>query len=106
MTRFYHGHEKSSARPILAIALFLLVFCLFFTAITNVSSKTSADQTKLLHQAITRGITHCYATEGHYPENLDYLKTHYGITYDEEVYFVDYKVLGKNIFPDITIIEK
>lgn len=106
MKRFYYGHKKVAFKPILAVALFLVVFCLFISGISNVSSKTSADQTELLHQAISRGVTHCYATEGHYPENLDYLRTHYGITYDEETYFVDYKVLGKNIFPDITIIEK
>jgi len=59
-----------------------------------------------LQRAITRGITHCYATQGHYPESLEELHKTYGITYDEDLYFVDYQVLGKNIYPDVTIIEK
>ena len=44
--------------------------------------------------------------EGSYPESLEYLKEHYGITYDEDRFFVDYKIVGTNILPDVTIIEK
>ena len=44
--------------------------------------------------------------EGAYPESLEYLKENYGLIYDEDLFFVDYKVEGSNILPDITIIEK
>ena len=53
-----------------------------------------------------RNITYCYAVEGAYPESLDYLKENYGLTYDENLFFVDYHIDGSNIFPDITIIER
>ena len=49
---------------------------------------------------------HCYAIEGSYPESLQYLKDNYGLTYDEEKYFIDYQVLGSNILPDVTIIDR
>ena len=39
-------------------------------------------------------------------ESLDYLKTNYGITYNEDLFFVDYRISGANIFPDVTIIER
>ena len=55
---------------------------------------------------LIRNITYCYAVEGSYPESLDYLKEHYGLTYDEDRFFVDYQVIGANILPDVTIIEK
>ena len=48
----------------------------------------------------------CYAVEGAYPQSLDYLKTNYGITYNEDLFFVDYRISGANIFPDVTIIER
>jgi hypothetical protein len=44
--------------------------------------------------------------EGKYPESLDYLKEHYGLTYNEDLFFVDYRVSGSNILPDVTIIER
>ena len=91
---------------IIAIIIFAIIFFAFTSGVSKISHNTDENQTELLHLAISRGITHCYATEGHYPEDLDYLKEHYGITYDTDKYFVDYQVLGKNIFPDVTIIEK
>ena len=44
--------------------------------------------------------------EGSYPESLDYLKEHYGLTYDDHYFFVDYHAAGANLFPDVTIIER
>ena len=63
-------------------------------------------QKESLENAITRSITHCYAVEGSYPASLDYLKENYGLTYDEDLFFVDYQTIGSNILPDVTIIEK
>ena len=59
-----------------------------------------------LEQAVSRGIVHCYAMEGAYPESLQYLKDHYGLIYDEDRFFVDYQVLGSNLIPDVTIIDR
>ena len=44
--------------------------------------------------------------EGSYPESLQYLKEHYGLTYDDDKFFVDYQTLGSNIMPDVTIIDR
>lgn len=106
MRRFYHGHSRSWIKHIIAIGVFALVFCAFTFGISGVSDKTSQEQTEALELAISRGIAHCYATEGRYPESLEYLQESYGISYDTDKYFVDYQVLGQNIFPDVTIIEK
>ena len=56
--------------------------------------------------AVIRKKAYCYATEGTYPESLEDLKAHYGLTYDEDLFFVDYQTVGANIYPDVTIIEK
>lgn len=43
---------------------------------------------------------------GAYPESLRYLEEHYGLIYDEDRFFIDYQILGSNIMPDVTIIDK
>lgn len=106
MKRFYHGHSFSWIKQFVAIGIFALVFCAFFAGISNMSEKTADEQAASLKTAISRSIAHCYATEGHYPESLSALQEDYGITYDTDRYFVDYQVLGQNIFPDVTIIVK
>lgn len=46
------------------------------------------------------------ALEGVYPESLEYLKEHYGLTYNEDRYIVNYEALGSNLMPDVTVMEK
>ena len=83
--------------------LFLLVFLLFYKGVGSVSRTASEQQMESLKQAIQQSAVHCYAVEGAYPESLDYLKEHYGITYDPEKYIVDYEIIGSNLMPDVKI---
>ena len=106
MKYLYQKGLRIEIKQIAAILLFLAIFGAFVTGLSGISRKTAQNQTETLQLAISRGIAHYYATEGYYPESLASLKEHYPITYDTDKYFVDYQVLGKNIFPDITIIEK
>ena len=39
-------------------------------------------------------------------ELLEYLKENYGLTYNEDLFYVDYRTTGANLIPDVTIIEK
>ena len=47
----------------------------------------------------------CYAAEGFYPPNLDYLKDRYGLQIDEKRYTVRYTAFAENLMPDITVLE-
>lgn len=105
--RFETGKRSSSVRNlIISIAVFVIIAGCFWYITNSVSTKTSSEEKQLLESAINRGITHCYAIEGVYPESLDYLKDHYGLYYDEERFFIDYQPIGADIMPDFTIIEK
>lgn len=107
MARFQYNKPKHSSRNfVISLSIFLCVFFLFFYGLNSVSSRTDTEQKTSLENAIQRGITHCYAVEGFYPESLDYLKEHYGIAYDSDKFYVDYRTEGSNIMPDVTIIEK
>ncbi len=93
-------------KAFVSLCAFLLILLLFLEGISSLSVSTRQRQKESLENAIMRDITYCYAMEGNYPESLDYLKEHYGLTYDEDVFFVDYRISGSNIRPDVTIIEK
>ena len=58
-----------------------------------------------LVDALSRGCVACYAVEGCYPPDLDYLQEHYGIQVDEERYVVYYDIFAPNLMPDITVLE-
>ena len=103
------SHRSSSllySKMILSIGMFLLILLFFVQGISSLSDRTRSRQLESLENAIMRDITDCYAMEGAYPEDLEYLKEHYGLTYDERTFFVDYRVSGSNLRPEVTIIER
>lgn len=90
----------------ISFILFLVLFFVFLYGLNNVSKSTHKRQAESLYNAINRSIIHCYCVEGTYPPSLSYLKEHYGLTYDESQFMVDYMPIGSNMKPDVTIIER
>lgn len=89
-----------------SILLFIALFVFFLYMLGSISEDTLLRQEESLKVALNRGIVSCYCVDGTYPPSLDYLIEHYGLTYDENVFFVDYQAIGANIYPDVTVIRK
>ena len=64
---------------------------------------TSEQELESLKQAVIRSSVQCYALEGFYPESLEYLEDHYGLTYDDDKYVVSYEVTASNLMPSIDV---
>lgn len=88
----------------LPVILFIVIATLFIRGISSVSDTTLSKQRESLETALHRSISQCYAVEGLYPPTLEYIEQHYGLTYDKDLFRVDYQPFSSNIFPDITII--
>lgn len=107
MNRFESGKHFHKIRLISLPALaFILLLFLFLQGVESVADTTLEKQAESLQTAIDRSIIQCYAVEGTYPPSLTYLEEHYGLTYDKDLFFIDYQVYGANIFPDVTILRK
>ena len=106
MNRFQKNNRLFSLLNKLRFSLLLTaaVILLCFMGIQSIGQTTSEEQLHSLENSIQRSVIQCYALEGTYPPNLQYLKDHYGLVYSEENFFVDYQTYGSNIMPDITII--
>lgn len=92
--------------PVLTAVLTLCVFAFFLRAIVITGEDVSQREGENLKQALEQSVVICYALEGSYPESLQYLKDHYGISWNEERYLVDFEVIGSNLPPDITVISR
>lgn len=88
----------------------VLVFALVLGAGALWAERFSRDslrrQREALEQALNRGVVLCYALEGRYPESLERLRRDYRVNYNEELFYVDYRPMGDNLMPDITIVER
>lgn len=89
-----------------SILFFIVVIAVFIIGITAISSKNEKNDKEILVNALNKDIVHCYAIEGYYPPNLQYIEEHYGLIYDKTKYLVDYESIGNNIMPNVTIVEK
>ena len=86
------------------LAVGILLF--FLASINNLNIGKSEEGKDQLEQALKRCAVACYATEGIYPPDVEYMKEHYGIQIDEERYLVRYEIFAENLMPDITVLEK
>ena len=93
-------------RRILPPLLIASAIFLFFTALSNLQQGHNDKDKAQLEAALTKAAVACYAAEGIYPPDLDYLTGHYGIQINENLYAVKYDVIASNLMPDITILEK
>ena len=88
--------------PVLAITVLL---CFLF-ALSNLSRDQALEDKQHLENALSRAAVACYATEGVYPPNIQYLEKNYGIQINQDLYTVKYEVIASNLMPDITVLEK
>jgi len=94
--------KKDIAAGVVFVAL-IVGFVLLMNSLTT----TSGDQeAKLVYDAVKNATLTCYAVEGSYPENLDYLLEHYKLAYNSERYVVDYDAFASNILPAISVRER
>ncbi|MEA5051796.1 MAG: hypothetical protein VB021_10060 [Oscillospiraceae bacterium] len=91
-------------------ALSLLVAAALFAAALfagrAASASVDAESLAFARDSVTRAAALCYAVEGAYPEDIDYLAAHYDLALDRERFIYHYEPLGGNLFPEIYVIAK
>ena len=97
---------KGILSGILLPAAAVLILLCFLTAVSNLTQGRDDRDLHRLEQSLRRAAVACYAAEGIYPPDLEYLKARYGLQLDEKRYIVSYESIADNLMPDITIIEK
>ena len=89
------------------LALTLIVFALVFggavALVQNIGASSEAMEEELVLQAVRSAALTCYAIEGAYPPDLQYLRDYYGIRYDRSRYVVSYDAFASNLMPEIRV---
>ena len=98
--------KTTNIRPILVQCMTVMILILFIICISITANGNRQRQREYLENALHRSIVYCYATTGVYPDSIETIETKYGLTYDKNQFYIDYKAMGKNIYPKITILER
>ena len=88
-----------------SVLIFVAIILLFYFSVEASGKSTIEKQQESLESALARDIVQCYAIEGMYPPDLEYLENHYGLVYNKKVFFVDYQPIASNLYPDVTVIK-
>ena len=90
----------------ISFILFGIIAAFSIIGLQSAEAKQQEEALRIAEESILRGAVRCYAQEGVYPPDYEYLKENYGIRVDEEKYAVFYSVFASNMMPDVTVIEK
>jgi hypothetical protein len=91
---------------LLTAAAALAVLFWFFGALSSLRSDEGEEGRQQLENALRRAAVSCYAAEGVYPPDLDYLTAHYGIQIDTDRYEAFYEIFADNLMPNLTVLER
>ena len=92
-------------KDIAVIALMAIMLAVGVRMITGADHAQRKAQTQRVEDAVQSAALTCYAVEGAYPMDLNYLKENYGLSYDEDRYRVTYSAFASNLVPEIYVIE-
>ena len=95
-----------SKRDILKIIIIAAVLVLAVILIGRIETKQDTEESQIVRDAIRNAAITCYAVEGAYPEDVEYLREHYQLAYDEERFLVTYLPFAPNVIPTIYITER
>lgn len=93
-------------KRILLLSFTVLLLILSVPIANLIKDRNTEYQIEQVESAIQRSLNLCYAQEGFYPAQLEYLIENYGLIVDDRLYYVSYKSFASNIRPDITVFRK
>ncbi|MGI6084054.1 MAG: hypothetical protein ACOYIF_01255 [Acetivibrionales bacterium] len=88
------------------IIIIVIVIVVTFMSINNFWKKNNDVQPDRIREAIERMCVQCYALEGSYPPDLEYLREHYGFIMNEDKYFYYYEIFASNVMPYVEVYER
>lgn len=92
-------------KEIAIVLLMVLLLAGVFMLVSRLSSTQSSAQTQFVQDAVRNAALTCYAVEGAYPEDVEYLRQNYGLAYDRDRYMVSYDAAMGNMVPVIYVTE-
>lgn len=96
--------RKKTRKTVLSVLLLVLMPVLLALGASWIGGRTGQTADTLTAD-LRRAAVHCYAVEGRYPPDLDYLTEQYGVRYDKNSFYVFYNMISANLMPDITVVQ-
>ena len=96
--------RRAERQGLLRSVLFVIIISAVLVAgIFYISNMGNEQGIKLTREAAVRTAVECYAIEGIYPPNVQYMEDNYNLRYDKTKYYIHYDAFASNIMPTIEV---
>ncbi len=100
-----YSDKKKRKWPLILACLLILCAVLMCGryAVSAGSRNLSAEAAESVREAVERAALQCYAVEGAYPPDLDYLIDNYGLAVNTRDFYIRYDAFASNLPPDVRV---
>ena len=95
-----------SRRDWFKLAVIVVVLAAAVLLVTRISRTQDVAETELIENAVRSAALNCYALEGAYPVDVEYLREHYQLAYNDDRYLVVYNAEMENVMPEILVLTR
>ncbi|MCL2516974.1 MAG: hypothetical protein FWF15_00290 [Oscillospiraceae bacterium] len=95
-----------TVETVVSIIIFAVILILFIGGLSDAAGNSVAEGARIAKISLMRAAASCYAFEGAYPSDYQYLVDNYGINVDTDKYIVHYEAISSNLMPNIKILIK
>lgn len=88
---------------IVTVIVSVLIMLSVNRSLQNLDHRSEQVGLSVAEAAIERSVMQCYALEGAYPPDLEYLVKNYGLILNTAQYVYQYEIVGSNIHPVIGV---
>ena len=107
MKKFKNVKFKTDIKgKLLSGAVFIALIAVFIIGTNYIGNMGNEQGLQLTKEAAMRTAVQCYAIEGIYPPNVEYMEKNYNLSYDTSKYFIFYDIFASNIGPTIEVYER
>ena len=100
----YSDRKKSRMPWILAGILgIVLMAALVWTGTRGLGQDLREEAVLSVKEAVERAALQCYAVEGAYPADLEYLTENYGLAVNTRDFYIRYDAFASNLPPDVRV---
>ncbi|MBT3320407.1 MAG: hypothetical protein HN948_07105 [Clostridia bacterium] len=94
----------SSISILVSLLVIAAIVCVVFLSIDQ--DGVEEKHIEQVRDSVISSVAQCYALEGSYPSDLQYLQENYGLQLDTDRYIYHYEKFASNILPDVQVFVK
>ena len=99
-------YKYKTIQMVVMLLVTVALIAIVVLSLNSYENRYDSIETDRIIETVERYAIQCYATEGAYPPDINYLAEHYGLTLDLDKYIYEYEPVAENIKPLIQVFVK